>query len=73
MLSCETLAGMQGIVGLVNRQERRCADTDAGRRQFLEVAGRVLLDAEMTVKLLSQGKVGIADVSCVMTLTHAIP
>ena len=48
---------LQGIAGLLTRHEGQCTDTEPKRRQFAEVAGTVLLDVEMTVKLVSQGKV----------------
>lgn len=48
----------QGLVDLVDAHEARSSGTEAKRRQFLEVAGTILLDIEMTVKLVSQGKVG---------------
>jgi hypothetical protein len=57
---------VQGIAGLLNRQEAQCSGSEARRRQFAEVAGTVLLDVEMTVKLVSQGKV------CVACSSHAL-
>ena len=56
----------QGLLSLVNGQEaRRSSGTEAARRQFTEVAGTVLLDVEMTVKLLSQGKVTHKSCPCI--------
>ena len=69
-LFVEPWAVVQGIVGLIDGQERQCAGTGVRRRQFLEVAGSVLLDVEMTIKLLSQGKVGVAVAVLCVTWHH---
>ena len=49
---------MQGLIDLMNAHEAQSSHTEPKRKQFLEVAGSILLDVEMTVMLVSQGKVG---------------
>lgn len=45
---------------LIQAQERRCTGNGTLSRQLLQVAGTVLLDIEITVKLIVQGKVSRA-------------
>ena len=45
---------------LIQAQERRCTGNEPLSRQLLQVAGTVLLDIEITVKLIVQGKVSCA-------------
>lgn len=45
---------------LIQAQERRCTGNEPLSRQLLQVAGTVLLDVEITVKLIVQGKVSRA-------------
>ena len=48
----------QGLIDVIHAHEARSSGTEPKRKQFLEVAGTILLDVEMTVKLVSQGRVG---------------
>ncbi|BDA50979.1 probable fanconi anemia group I protein homolog [Coccomyxa sp. Obi] len=51
-----TAETLQGLMELIQAQERRCAGNEPLSRQLLQVAGTVLLDIEITVKLIVQGK-----------------
>jgi hypothetical protein len=47
----------QGLVELIQKQEARCSGNEPSLRQLIRVAGTVLLDIEITVKLVMQSKV----------------
>ncbi|CAL8466110.1 g5646 [Coccomyxa elongata] len=51
-----TAETLQGLMELIQAQERRCTGNEPLSRQLLQVAGTVLLDVEITVKLIVQGK-----------------
>ncbi len=47
----------QGICTLMTKLEARSSVGDSGHKQLMEASGAVLIDMEMTIKLMTQGKV----------------
>ena len=47
----------QGICTLISKLEIRCSVGASGHKQLMEASGAVLVDLEMTIKLMTQGKV----------------
>ena len=42
----------------MSKLEARCSAEVSGHKQLMEASGAVLIDIEMTIKLMTQGKVG---------------
>lgn len=50
---------LQGLIKLIQKQETRVLGNEPLLRQLVQVAGTILLDIEITIKLVMQGKVSI--------------